>query len=448
MINIGNLTYKSNLLKLLKENSYIAPELYEKNNIKRGLRNSDGTGVLVGATRVASVEGYEIIDGKKTPTEGTLLYRGIPINDIVEGIEKDKRFGFEEVIFLLLFGQLPDKKNLNDFTNLINNSMHLPKFFLEDVILKVPSPNVMNLMQRVVLALYAYDDNPEDLSIENQLDEAISIISKIPLIMAYAYMSKKHYHDKESLILHRPLVDGSIAENVLHLTRANSEFTRTESELLDLCLMVHAEHGGGNNSAFSTHVVSSSGTDIYSSISTAIGSLKGPKHGGANFMVESMVADLKNTAGDWTKRKNVEKYLVDILNKNAFDKKGLIYGMGHAIYTKSDPRAVLLKKKLASVAKMQGIKEEFELLNNIEEISKDLFMEKKNIEICANVDLYSGLVYRSLGIDRDLYTPIFALARTAGWCAHRLEQVQDSKIIRPAYFNLVTGEKYIPLENR
>lgn len=448
MINIGNLTYKSNLLKLLKENSYIAPELYEKNNIKRGLRNSDGTGVLVGATRVASVEGYEIIDGKKTPTEGTLLYRGIPINDIVEGIEKDKRFGFEEVIFLLLFGQLPDKKNLNDFTNLINNSMHLPKFFLEDVILKVPSPNVMNLMQRVVLALYAYDDNPEDLSIENQLDEAISIISKIPLIMAYAYMSKKHYHDKESLILHRPLVDGSIAENVLHLTRANSEFTRTESELLDLCLMVHAEHGGGNNSAFSTHVVSSSGTDIYSSISTAIGSLKGPKHGGANFMVESMVTDLKNTAGDWTKRKNVEKYLVDILNKNAFDKKGLIYGMGHAIYTKSDPRAVLLKKKLASVAKMQGIKEEFELLNNIEEISKDLFMEKKNIEICANVDLYSGLVYRSLGIDPDLYTPIFALARTAGWCAHRLEQVQDSKIIRPAYFNLVTGEKYIPLENR
>lgn len=448
MINIGNLTYKSNLLRLLKENSYISPELYEKNNIKRGLRNSDGTGVLVGATRVASVEGYEIIDGKKTPSEGTLLYRGIPINDIVDGIEKDKRFGFEEVIFLLLFGELPDKKNLDDFTNLINESMHLPKFFLEDVILKVPSPNVMNLMQRVVLALYAYDDNPEDLSIENQLDEAISIISKIPLIMAYAYMSKKHYHDKESLILHRPLVDGSIAENVLYLTRADSEFTRTESELLDLCLMVHAEHGGGNNSAFSTHVVSSSGTDIYSSISTAIGSLKGPKHGGANYMVESMVADLKNTAGDWTKKENVEKYLVDILNKNTFDKKGLIYGMGHAIYTKSDPRAILLKKKLASVAESQGIEEEFELLNNIEEISKDLFMEKKNLEICANVDLYSGLVYRSLGIDRDLYTPIFALARTAGWCAHRLEQVQDSKIIRPAYFNLVTGEKYIPLENR
>lgn len=349
---------------------------------------------------------------------------------------------------MLLFGELADKENLDDFTRLVSDSMSLPKFFLEDVILKVPSPNVMNLMQRVVLALYAYDDNPEDLSLENQLDEAISIISKIPLIMAYAYMSKKHYYDKESLILHRPLENASIAENILHLTRPDSKFTQTEAELLDLCLMVHAEHGGGNNSAFSTHVVSSSGTDIYSSISTAIGSLKGPKHGGANFMVESMVADLKNNVGDWTNRENVEGYLMDTLDKKTFDKKGLIYGMGHAIYTKSDPRAVLLKKKLAKVAKAQGIEADLELLNNIEEISKDLFMERKNLEICANVDLYSGLVYRSLGISQDLYTPIFALARTAGWCAHRLEQVQDSKIIRPAYINLVTGEKYIPLEER
>lgn len=356
--------------------------------------------------------------------------------------------GFEEVAYLLLFGVLPNEEDLTNFRQLISENMTLPKFFLEDVILKIPSPHVMNLMQRVVLALYAYDDKPEDLSLENQMNEAISLIAKMPLIVAYSYMSKKYYHDKGSLILHKPIENSSIAENILHLTRANSEFTKAEADLLDLSLIVHAEHGGGNNSAFATHVVSSIGTDIYASISTAIGSLKGPKHGGANFMVQAMVDDLKANAGDWTKEANVRKYLEDTLNKKTFNKSGLVYGMGHAVYTKSDPRSVLLKKQLEDLAIEKGFGDDFKLLSDIESITKDLFMERRGMEICANVDLYSGLVYQTLDISQDLYTPIFALARTAGWCAHRLEQVQDNKIIRPGYFNLVTDVDYVPLKER
>lgn len=449
MGDISNTSLRTDLLKLLEKNSYIKPEHYEENNIKRGLRNADGTGVLVGATRVASVEGYKLEEGKKVPTEGSLLYRGIPINDIVNGISKDKRLGFEEVIFLLFFGELPSKEELQGFEDLISEHMVLPKFFLEDVILKIPSPNVMNLMQRVVLALYAFEDNPEDLSLDNQMEEAISIIAKMPLIMAYSYMSKLYHYDRKSLVLHQPKKGASIAENILHLIRQDSSYTRKEVELLDLCLIVHAEHGGGNNSAFATHVVSSSGTDIYSSTATAIGSLKGPKHGGANFMVESMVKDLKDTVEDWTNKDQVRSYIQDLMKKQAFDKKGLVYGMGHAIYTKSDPRAVLLRSKLEDIIRGTDYEDDLDLLINIEGITKELFKEYKNgADICANVDLYSGLVYRTLGISQDLYTPIFALARTAGWCAHRLEQVQDGKIIRPAYLNLVKDAAYQPLNQR
>lgn len=449
MVCISNGKLKEKLLRLFDENSYIEQDLYKKHNIKRGLRNQDGTGVLVGATRVASVEGYKMVDGKKTPADGALLYRGIPIYDIVHGIEKDHRLGYEEIIFLLLFGQLPSQENLDGFKAIIGKNMVFPKFFLEDVILKIPSPNVMNLMQRVVLALYAFDKNPEDLSISNQMDQVMSIIGKMPLIMAYSYMSKLYHYDKASLVLHPPKEGAGIAENILHLIRFDSTYTKEEIELLDLCLIVHAEHGGGNNSAFATHVVSSTGTDIYSSISTAIGSLKGPKHGGANFMVEEMINDLKSNLDDWTKKDQVQSYIYDIINKRAFDNKGLVYGMGHAVYTRTDPRAELLKKKLKQILKGSEFEADLELLENVEEITRNYFLEEKDgREICANVDLYSGLVYRYLGISSDLYTPIFALARTAGWCAHRLEQIHDSKIIRPAYVNLVQDATYVDLKDR
>lgn len=442
--------YKNYLVDLVHENSYINPALLKENNLKHGLRNADGTGVLVGATRIASVLGYDVVDGKKIPREGDLLYRGISINDLVEGSWKENKFGFEEVVFLLLFGKLPTANEMNPFLKILMSEMELPQNFMEDVIINTPSKNVMNKLQRVVLTLYSYDDLAEDLSLENQLKQSLSIIAKLPVLMSYCYMTKRHYYDGESLILHNLKRGSSFAETILHLTRVDSSYTDEEAHLLDLCLMIHAEHGGGNNSTFATHVVSSTGTDTYSAISTAIGSLKGPKHGGANLMVAAMVEDLKKNTPDWENEENVRGYLNALLDKQAFNHKGLIYGMGHAVYTISDPRAEMLKEKAGKMAIKKGKQAEFQLLVNIEKITKELFKERRgeDCNICANVDLYAGLVYEMLGLEQDIFTPIFAVARSAGWCAHRLEQIQDEKIIRPAYINLVKSSQYLPLADR
>ncbi|MDL2311060.1 citrate synthase [Peptostreptococcaceae bacterium OttesenSCG-928-C18] len=452
VVNSSNRTIdeiENNFLEMLDESSYIDPSLYSKYDIKRGLRNSNGTGVLVGITGIANVIGYEIEDQKKIPVEGKLLYRGIPLTELVNGFQKDDRFGFEETSFLLLLGRLPSKVELSEFYKVLECNREFPKFFKEDHIIKFPSNNVMNMLQKQVLTLYNYDDKAEDLSLLNTFRQSISLIAKLPVIMVYSYQAKKHYYDNKSLILHRPLDNASIAENILHMLRPDCKFTEDEARLLDLCMVVHAEHGGGNNSAFATHVVSSSGTDIYSAIATAIGSLKGPKHGGANIMVRSMLENIKENC-DWKDVNCLSKYLDDILSKKAYNQKGLIYGMGHAVYTKSDPRAVLLKKKAKELASQKGYLDQFTLLENIEKLTIEKFKKRKgeDFEICANVDLYAGLVYEMLGVPPELYTPIFAVARMAGWCAHRLEQTRDEKIMRPGYVSISAENKYKSINER
>lgn len=433
-------------VKYLKTNSYIDPSLYQEHNIKRGLRNSNGTGVLVGITKVSNVVGYQIDSGMKIPVEGKLFYRGISLTDLLNNYTKEDRFGFEEVTFLLLFGKLPSREELSNFKQILEDLRQLPNSFAEDVILKTPSDNIMNKLQRTILSLYSYDNNPEDTSLGNVLRQSVNLIAKMPLLISYAYMAKRHYFEGDSLVIHKP-IDGGAAENILHLIRADRVYSKEEAQLLDTMLIVHADHGGGNNSAFATHVVSSSGTDTYSAISTSIGSLKGPKHGGANLMVTSMIKDIKETVPNWQSRDAVMDYLRGILRKERFNKTGLIYGMGHAVYTYSDPRAVLLKEKAESLARHKGFDDDFELLENIESGTKEL-MEEKGRLICANLDLYAGLVYQMLGIDRDLYTPIFAMARLSGWCAHRLEQIQDDKIMRPAYVTLTRPRPYISINKR
>ena len=448
-IDFNNRAFGRQFVDVVKANTTISPDYYSTYDLKHGLRNDDGTGVLVGVSGIASVSGYKMLDDKIIPTEGELRYRGIRLTDLVENYFKEDKFGYEETIYLLLSGSLPTKGEMAAFDELLEENRKLPDSFIENFIINSPSQNVMNNMQRVLLALYSFDDKAEDRDFENQISQVISIIAKMPLILAYSYIGKKYYYDDASLILHHLEPNMSTAETILHLIRPDATFTDEEAKLLDLCLIIHAEHGGGNNSTFATHVVSSTGTDTYSTISTALSSLKGSKHGGANSMVEAMVQDLKATTADWTDKDQVEKYLRDILNKQAFDQSGLIYGMGHAVYTKSDPRAVLLKDKAKEMAIEKGYCDDFNLLSNIEAITKDLINEKRpGSEICANVDLYTGLVYRMLGLSPDLYTPIFAVARTAGWCAHRLEQIQDPKIIRPAYVNISENKAYLAMEDR
>jgi citrate synthase len=435
------------LLREVDKNTYIDKGLYDKYSVKRGLRNKNGTGVLVGITNVASVEGYTVEDGKKIPAVGKLYYRGIAIDDIVRNFQKEDRFGFEEVIFLLLFGSLPSREDLDDFEKLLGDNRKLNTDFTQDVLLKLPSKNVMNKLQRAILSMYSYDNNPEDMTLENNIIQSLNIISKMPMMIAYSYQMMKHYFEGRSLVIHNPLANKSTAENMLHLLRRDGEYTDLEAKLLDLCLVVHADHGGGNNSAFATHVVSSTGTDIYSALATAIGSLKGPKHGGANHKVETMKDNIMVNC-NYNNTAELESYLRKILAKQAFDGKGLIYGMGHAVYTICDPRTTILKELARKLAEAKGEMEEFELLNNIEAITSRIFEEERDKIISANVDLYSGFVYKILGIDEDLYTPIFALARMAGWCAHRLEQIRDDKIIRPAYISNYRNNVYIPIDER
>lgn len=435
------------LLSLAQKNSYIDPSMYEKYDVKRGLRNSNGTGVIVGLTNIATVEGYRVEEGRKIGVEGELYYRGISLTEICKNIERENRFGFEETIFLLLFGVLPNALELQEFDKLLKESRKFPKDFVQDAIIKIPSINIMNKLERAVLISYSYDEEAEDISVKNTIRQSIGLIAHMPMLIAYAYQTMKHRFYDKSLVIHKPKDDMSIAETMLHLIRDDGKFTDLEAKLLDLCLVVHADHGGGNNSAFATHVVSSTGTDFYSALATALGSLKGPKHGGANHKVMGMIDNIKDNC-DYKDTKSLEGYIRKILNKETFDKKGLVYGMGHAVYTLSDPRTVILKEKAYALAKVKGCEEEFMLYENIEEIVKRIFKEERGIDIAANVDLYSGFVYKLLGISEDLYTSIFALARVAGWCAHRLEQIQDEKIIRPAYISSNEHKHYIPISER
>ncbi len=439
------------LLNLAEVMNVIPPELYTKYNVKRGLRNADGTGVLVGLTSIGEVHGYVIDDSDKKPAEGKLYYRGIELKDIVNGCNKDGRFGFEEVCYLILFGKLPTDNQLKSFSDLLVELRQLPNNFVEDMIIKAPSPNIMNKLARTVLALYSYDKNPDEVSVSNTLLQAVSLIAKFPLLIANAYAVKKHAYDNESLVIHTQNPELSTAENFLYMIRPNHEFTKQEAEILDLCLIIHAEHGGGNNSAFTTHVVSSSGTDTYSAIAAAVGSLKGPKHGGASLSVAKMFDEIKTNVKDWSDENEIDAYLTKIVNKEAFDKSGLIYGMGHAIYTYSDPRAVLLKEKAEKLAIAKGRIDEFKLYELVEKISPVVFEREKNNGkvMCANVDFYSGFVYNMLGINDELYTPLFAMSRIVGWCAHRIEEIVTSKkIIRPAYKSISKPIEYIPIEKR
>ncbi len=439
------------LSELAEVNNIINPEFYSRYDVKRGLRNNNGTGVLVGLTKIGDVMGYKIENGEKIPDYGRLMYRGIDVRDIVTGFQKEKRFGYEEVCYLLLFGKLPDKKNLDFFSKLLGHYRTLPHGFTEDMILKAPSKDIMNKLERSVLVSYSYDENPDDLSVKNLLRQSIELIARFPTLIAYGYQAKAHYHDKKSLFIHNPDPNLSTAENLLYMIRPDNKYTKTEAEVLDLSFVLHAEHGGGNNSAFATHVVSSSGTDTYSAIAAAVGSLKGPKHGGANIKVMTMMDNIKENVKDLEDEAKLSHYLLKILNKQAFDGQGLIYGMGHAIYTLSDPRSVLLKKKAYELAVEKDRVKEFNLYAAIEKLTPELFAQFKGSDkgICANVDLYSGFVYDMLNIPRELYTPIFAAARISGWCAHRIEQlVSETKIIRPAYKNVAEYEQYFGLNER
>ncbi len=427
-------------------------EAFSKYNVKRGLRYNDGTGVMAGLTSIGEVAGYYIENGDKMPMEGHLRYRGIDIYDIVNNCIAEKRFGFEEVVYLLLFGTLPNKGSMERFNAILSDFRTLPDGFVEDMVLRAPSSNIMNKLARSVLGLYSYDSNPDDISVGNILRQSIELIARMPIMAAYGYQAKSHYHDGNSLYLHTPQSELSTAENFLYMIRPDNKYTHQEAEILDMLLMIHAEHGGGNNSAFTTRVVSSSDTDTYSAIAAAIGSLKGPKHGGANAKVMSMMEDIERNVKNWEDENEVSEYIEKILKKEAFDGAGLIYGMGHAVYTMSDPRAVLLKAKAEELAKTNPeFLKEFRLYALIEKLTPAIFAKVKNSSkvMCANVDLYSGFVYKMLGIPQELYTPLFAVSRIVGWCAHRLEEViGNKKIIRPAYKALSKEMKYIPLDER
>ncbi len=437
--------------ELCKECYAIPKKAFENANVKRGLRNADGSGVMAGVTNLGLVHGYVLYEGEKRPDEGKLFYRGYDVEKLVEGYVNENRYGFEECAFLLLFGFLPTKEQLDAFNQLTNSFAFLPHNFTEDVIMHAPSKSIMNKMQSSVLSLYSYDDDPENMSIDNQLRQSIQLIARLPIIAAHAYSVKRHTFDQDSLLLHRPKEGLSTAQNFMRLLGQDVSFDEDEARLLDICLVLHAEHGGGNNSTFSCRVVSSTNSDIYSSIAAAIGSLKGPRHGGANMKVEEMFTEIKENVRDWKDEDEVYNYLAKILRKEAGDHSGLVYGMGHAIYTQSDPRAVVLKKNALALAQKKGFIDEFNLLQSIEKLTPGAFRDITGGDkaMCANVDMYSGLIYRMLGIPSDLYTPLFATARVAGWCAHRIEEIlTGGKIMRPAYKTPYNLKSYIPIEDR
>lgn len=443
------------LLRELSEsfrlNSQIPSELYTRYRIKRGLRNADGTGVLVGASRLGNVHGYILNEGEREPIEGRLTYRGYNVYDLIHGLEKEDRFGFEEVGYLLMCGQLPSRRQLAEFQRTIGLERALPDNFTEDMIMRAPSRDIMNKLAGATLALYSYDTNPDETTVENIMRQGISLMAKFPVIISHAYQAKRRYFDGDSMFLHVPDSDRSTAENILHLVRPNGKYSDDEAKLLDRCLILHAEHGGGNNSSFTVRVTSSSGTDTYSAIAAAVSALKGPRHGGANLRVVKQFDEMKANLHDWTDEGEVADYLRRILDGEAGDGSGLIYGMGHAIYTKSDPRAVALKRAARPLAEKTGLSKEMNLIELVEKLTPAIFAEKKGSDkpMCANVDMYSGFVYKMLGLPKSLYTPLFATARIVGWMAHRLEEVTTGgKIIRPAYKPLAKTVEYINLDDR
>ena len=441
----------SNLCEEYKKYNYIDPAYYDKYDVKRGLRNANGSGVMAGLTNICNVHGYVMSDGEKMPAEGKLVYRGIDVNDIVNACHAENRFGFEETAWLLLFGELPDVEKLAGFRSILAECRDLPEYFAEDMIIKAPSANVMNKLARSVLALYSYDATPDNTSIPNVLRQSIELIARLPTIMVYAYQVKRRHFENQSMYFHPIDKAHSTAEFILSAMRADRCFTPEEARLLDTCLILHAEHGGGNNSTFTTRVLSSSGTDTYSAIAAAIGSLKGPRHGGANGKVIEMLDHMKNEVRDHKDDDEIATFLTKIIHKEAGDRSGLIYGMGHAVYTLSDPRAIILREQARNLAIQKGFEREFALLEGVERLAPQVFAKQRGEikTMCANVDLYSGLVYRTLGINEDLFCPLFAIARIAGWCAHRVEEiVTGGRIIRPAYKSVIHTRKYTPLTER
>lgn len=439
------------LTKLAESTSKIDPALYTKYDVKRGLRDINGKGVLAGLTDIGNVHAYDMVDGKQVPCEGKLYYRGYNIEDLVNGFIRDQRFGFEEVTYLLLFGKLPSKEDLKEFSNMLAAYRSLPTSFVRDIILKAPSQDMMNTLARSVLTLYTYDDRADDISLPNVLRQCLQLIALFPMLSVYGYQAYSHYHDGKSLYIHMPDPSLSTAENLLHILRPDSKYTNLEAHILDIALVLHMEHGGGNNSTFTTHLVSSSGTDTYSAIAAAIGSLKGPRHGGANIKVVKMFDDMKKHLHDWTDEAEVEAYLRALLNKEAFDHAGLIYGMGHAVYSLSDPRARIFRSFVEELSQEKGLNEEFALYTLVERLAPKVIAEERKIYkgVSPNVDFFSGFAYSMLDLPLELYTPIFAIARIAGWSAHRLEELSyNGKIMRPAYKNVCDHREFIPMDQR
>lgn len=440
------------LSKICCKNSLIDPSNYDKYDVKRGLRDSNGKGVLTGLTEISEVNSViEDENGNRTPIPGELFYRGYSIEDLVNGFIHDKHYGFEEVSYLLLMGDLPNQEQFDEFNQLLGYYRTLPDTFVRDIIMKAPSRNIMNALSKEVLTLYSYDEKAEDTSVPNVLRQCIQLIALLPVLAVYSYQAFNYFHNKQSLFIHSPQPHLSTAENILYMLRPDSQYTKLEAKLLDMALVLHAEHGGGNNSTFTTHVVTSSGTDTYAAIAAALCSLKGPKHGGANIKVVKMFNHIKRHVTDYNDKEQIRDYLIKILNKEAFDKSGLIYGMGHAIYTISDPRARVFKGFVKSLSEEKGRQAEYQLYNNVEEIAAELIMQRRKTDkkISANVDFYSGFVYSMLDLPTKLFTPLFAIARVSGWSAHRLEElVNPSKIIRPAYQNVHDRQNYVPMDER
>ena len=438
------------LVKYCQVSGAINLDLYVEYDVKRGLRDSNGKGVLTGLTEISDVLSYKLVGGRKIPCDGELYYQGYEVRDLIDGFG-DRKYGFEETTYLLLFGDLPTKEQLDTFKGLLGEMQELTAKFIRDVIMKAPSNNIMNAMQKSLLTLYSYDPNPEDISVENVLRQSLELISKMSLIAVYAYHSYRHFEEGETLVIRNPDKNCSIAENILRMLRMDGKYTPLEAKVLDISLVLHAEHGGGNNSTFTTHVVSSSGTDTYSAIAASVGSLKGPRHGGANMKVQQMFEDIKSHLDDWEDEDKIREYLQKILRKEAFDKTGLIYGMGHAVYTLSDPREKVLKECARQLAEEKGRLEEFRLYDTIERIAAEEVMKARQIfkPVCANVDFYSGFLYSMLEIPEELFTPIFAISRISGWCAHRIEElVNKGKIIRPAYKFVGVHKEYVPVGER
>lgn len=443
--------YISKMAEISNKNNGIESEMYLNHKVNRGLRDLNGNGVVTGLTEVSTIIAKKIGEnGEVLPCEGKLCYRGINVRDLVGGFTTDNRFGFEETVYLLLFGQLPNSEELAEFTKQLSGYRSLPKSFVRDMILKAPGKDMMNILSRSVLALYAYDDNPDDISVENVLRQCLQLIAMFPLLAVYGYQSYRHYHKGKSLHIRLPKPQYSTAENLLHILRKDGTFTELEAKILDLAFVLHAEHGGGNNSTFTTHVVTSSGTDTYSAMAAALGSLKGPRHGGANIKVVKMFDDMKKNVN--TKDENqIKDYLKRLLDKQAFDGAGLIYGMGHAVYSLSDPRADILKSCAKELSVAKGKQEDFALYETVARLAPEMIAEKRKVYkgVSPNVDFYSGLIYKMLGLPDELYTPIFAVARIAGWSAHRIEEIQNAgKIIRPAYISVIDDKDYTALENR